>query len=157
MALRYVLTRRPHIGAGLQTGWQHYSASVIDPHVFLHENRVGTFWHRGASKDPNRVAGRYGFSAGPRLHTSTQRERALPIFWQLSTCDGVTIDCGISEGRECQRRREIRGKNAAIGFYQWNRQALTNRPDTRRDNADGFVDRKHRAAECKAVVRQLRH
>src|SRR6185436_4861305 len=76
---------------------------------------------------------------------------------QIATCDRITIDSGIGEGRQRQRRQNIVRKNAAVGERERDRLDIPYRRHALGDETYGLVDRHHRTAEGKAIVGQLRH
>ena len=76
---------------------------------------------------------------------------------KVGVAHGVTIDGGVGEGRQRQRRRDIAREHASVGIDERDGLDIGDRIDARGDQANGLVDRHHRSAEGKAIVRQLRH
>ncbi len=79
VAQRDVFARRPDIGAALQARWQKNLARFPDPHVFLHEDRVGTRRHRCPGENADGVTRSGGdIGGGAGLHGVDDREALSP-------------------------------------------------------------------------------
>ena len=94
-----VLSRRAHIGAPFQSRRQRDRAGgIIDPNIFLHENRIGHRRHRRAGEDAGGVVGQQGLrrtAAG--LDTPLDGEDPLAGGGQVARPDRIAVDRGVGE------------------------------------------------------------
>src|ERR1700712_367114 len=153
-----ILAGGAHIRAGLQARRQNHPARVVEAYILLHEHGVGALRHRRAGEYPRGVAGPDRFTrrrAG--LDASGHDKGGLRLGRKIAATDGIAVDRGIGERRQRQRRRNACRENPPVRRGEPDRLDLPHRRDPRGDDADGLVDRHHRAAEGKAIVRQLRH
>ena len=110
-----VLACGAHIGAGLQARREN-DLVTFDADIFLHEHGVGAIGHRRAGEDAHRLSRldrRWRGAAG--LDAPADRKCLFFLLRQVAARDRITIDGGIREGRQRQRRQNFLRKNAAIG------------------------------------------
>ncbi len=158
LAERNVFSCGAHIGAGFEASRENHPARIIDADIFLHEHGVGAVGHRRAGKDPNRLAPLDRLAcrrAG--LNATHDLKRPLLALRQVAAAHGITVDGGIGERRQRQRRLKIAGENPPIGPGERNALDLRHRGYPRGDDGNGLIDRHHRPAEGEAIVGQLRH
>ena len=116
MAGGNVFAGRTHIGAGLQACRKHHLA-VFEADVFLHEHGIGAIGHRRAREDAHRMPRldrRERRGAG--LHAAGHRKRLLLLLRQIAARHRITVDGGIGERRQRQRRSNVARENASVGF-----------------------------------------
>jgi hypothetical protein len=153
-----VLAGRPNVGAAFQAGRQDDLAGLLDPHVFLHEDRVGPGRHRRAGEDTDGPAWHRGMVGGRAgLDPVGDGKGLLLADRQILAAQRIAVDGGIGEGRQRQRRREILCQDAAIRLDEWDRFAAFDHAQPRGEQGGGVLDRQHRSTEGKAIIRQLRH
>ena len=76
---------------------------------------------------------------------------------QILAAQRIAVDGGIGEGRQGQRRREVLRQDAAVRQDEGDRFRAFDHAQPRGQQGDGVLDRQHRSAKGKAVIRQLRH
>src|ERR1700730_15469486 len=103
----YILAGGADVRAHPQAGWKHHLPCGIDPDIFLHKNGIGAVGHRCPGKDPYGVSRLPSFCWRTRLHASTYRKTLFTVRRQVSAVHGITVDCGIGEWRQRQRRGNI--------------------------------------------------
>ena len=144
---------RTHVGARSQALRQNDPTIAIDSHILLHEHRVGAIGHRRAGENPHRV---------PRLNRCDCRLAGLNAprhgkgnlspWWKIAATHRITIDRRVGERRQRQGSGNVGRENAPVSLCKRDRLGLPHRRDPRGDDAYGFIDRHHRAAESKAIV-----
>ena len=152
-----IFARGPHVGAGLEACGKH-DLVAFDADVFLHEHGIGALGHRRAGEDAHRLPRLERLRRGAaRLNAADHRKCLFFLLRQVAARNRITVDGGIGEGRQRQRRQNIVRENAAIGASERHRLDIDDRRHARRNETHGLIDRHHRPAEGKAIVGQLRH
>ena len=153
-----ILAGKADVGARMLSRRQHDAASVVDPHVLLHEDGVGPGGQRRAGENPRGMARReLRQRRGPGGDAAAERQRTLRRGGQIGAGDRVTVHRRIGEQRQRQRRDQIGRENAAVRPPQRHGLDALDDADPRGDQRHRLVHRQHRRAGGKAIVRQLGH
>ncbi len=156
-APRDVLARRAAVGAALEAGGQA-DALAREPHILLHEHRVGPGRHRRPGKDPHRRARRgktRGRSAGGEAPAHRQHRLALGA--EVGEAHRVAIHRGIGEGRQVEPGAQGLGGDAPVRAPQRHGLDAGDHRHPLGDQGGGRLHREQRPAEGEAIVRELRH
>jgi hypothetical protein len=152
-----VFARWTHIGAGLEARGKHDPVAV-DTDILLHEHGVGALRHRRAGEDAHRLSRFDRLMRGAAgLNAPADGKCLLFVLRQVAARNRIAIDGGVGERRQRQRRQNVVREDATIGAGERHCLDIDDRRYARCNETDGFIDRHHRPAERKAVVRQLRH
>ena len=153
-----VFSYRTDIGACLQPQRQDDVAPGVEADVLLHEYRVGAKRHRRASKNANGAPWRDGLDCSSAcLNPTDDGKRPRGASREISTADGVTINGGIREGRQGQRRRDVRSKNTTIGASEIDGLNVLHWSNLRGQNRNRVIHWHQLSTKGKAIVRQLGH
>ncbi len=157
IARRHVLAGQPAIGAELQPA-RHRDAVAVDRDVFLHEHGVGADRHRRAGEYPDRLAGfQRGIGTPPGGQPAADDQFGVAARFEIGMADGVTIDRGIIERRQIDRRLQVGGGDAAARAAQRHPFGLRDRHDPFADQPLHLGQRQQRTGKCETIVGQLRH
>ncbi len=120
LAARNILAARATIGALLQPGGKRDVSVAGLAAIFLHEHRVEIFRHRRAGEDAHRALSWRCNTRVTRGEPAGDRQDGFARLRQRAEADGISVDGGIIEARQIDRRDQRFGKNAAVGFDQRN-------------------------------------
>ena len=70
---------------------------------------------------------------------------------------GIAVDRGVRERRQLQRRDQVVGQHATIGFGERHGLHFVDGAETRNDRGDRILDGQYLRAGREAVLRELRH
>ena len=136
----------------------HGDAIALRGHVLLHEHRIGALGHRRAGENAD------GFAGFQRLlracaggQAASDDERRVAVAFEISMAHGVTIDRGIVERRQIDRRLDVIGGDAAVRGVQRQPFSFGDRRDALADQPFHVLERQQRTGKGETVVGQLRH
>ena len=126
--------------------------------ILLHEHRVGALRHRRAGEDADRLARRQPPRRRmARGHAVDDRQPGLAGGIKIAVAHRVTVDCGIVERRQVDRRDHVARHHAPVCVGNRHLLGLLHRRHAFADQPFDLVDRHERAGERETVVGELRH